>query len=91
MSEQALFAVLRQYSCLAPPNKFGFPRDISPEGLQEFLVEKILRDDLLTTYTPSAQYQRAFWRRAIDYLEKRSQEACATHISVQVWGVMDGV
>ncbi|TEB38770.1 hypothetical protein FA13DRAFT_1785061 [Coprinellus micaceus] len=76
MSEQALFAVLRRYSYLAPPNRFEFPQDIALGRLQEFLVEKILHNDLLTTYAPSAQYQKTFWRRVIDYLEKRSQEAC---------------
>lgn len=91
MSEQALFAVLRQYSCLAPPNRFKFPRDIALGRLQEFLVEKILHNDLLTAYAPSTQYQKTFWRRVIDYLEKRSQEACVTDISIRVWRVMDGV
>lgn len=76
--ETELFAILRQYSCLSPTSTIHLPTNIPRKDLQTFLLDHLLHNDLLTTYSPSSQYQRLFWKRIIAHLETNYDEACSS-------------
>jgi hypothetical protein len=75
-----LFAILRGYSGLSSPNKLVFPRLIPPEELHDFFINKILLNQHLHRYPPSDQYQRRFWKWAIERLEAISPDEACIHI-----------
>ena len=75
-----LFAILRGYSGLSSPNNFLFPRLIPPEEIHDFFINKILLYQHLRRYPPSDQYQRRFWKWAIEHLEALSPDEACTRI-----------
>ncbi|KDR85583.1 hypothetical protein GALMADRAFT_371661 [Galerina marginata CBS 339.88] len=69
-----LFNVLRSFSSLAPPNTIQFPKNFSPKSINDFLLHNILLNYHFQTYPPSQQYQKRFWKWAIENLEALARE-----------------
>lgn len=64
-----LFEILRSFSSLFPPNSLTFPTQLPPSAIHDFLLESILLNSHFKTYPPSTQYQKTFWKWAINNLE----------------------
>ncbi|KAI5897764.1 uncharacterized protein SCHCODRAFT_02490195 [Schizophyllum commune H4-8] len=65
-----VFELVRGYASLVPPSKLSFP-NVSPlSTLMEAIVAHLLESDHFQQYAPSAQYQKTFWKWAIDHLER---------------------
>ena len=65
----ALFWILRGYSSLAPPKSLSIPSHLSFAEIHDFLLSILLLSSHLHQYPPSRQYQKAFWKWAIQILE----------------------
>ena len=73
--------LLHPFFALTPPSALKFPSNYSPTEINDFLVNSILRNPHFQQYPPSDQYQRRFWKWAIETLEQLArgcygQEAC---------------
>ena len=64
-----LFALLRGFFCLIPPKNLSFPSSTSATKLNDFFLHNVLLDAHFQKYPPSQQYQRRFWKWAIEGLE----------------------
>ncbi|KAF9566898.1 hypothetical protein CPC08DRAFT_681596 [Agrocybe pediades] len=62
-------SLLRSFYSLAPVNSLKLPNDCSFAAISQCLVANILQDDHFLSYPPSRQYQRRFWKWAIESLE----------------------
>lgn len=87
------FSILRGFASVQPTKSLTWPWDISTAETHDFLLRSILLNQHFLSYPPSKQYQRGFWKWAIENMERkilRSQpEACAslsirTRISVNL-------
>ena len=65
----ALFRILRGYSSLAPPKSLSIPSHLSFAEIHDFLLSTLLLNSHLHQYPPSRQYQKSFWKWAIQILE----------------------
>ncbi|KAF8167491.1 hypothetical protein B0H34DRAFT_682041 [Crassisporium funariophilum] len=68
-----LFALLRGFFSLTPPNALEFPSSLSPTQINEFLLNSILLGEHCQLYPPSTQWQKQFWKWAIANLEELSR------------------
>jgi hypothetical protein len=76
--------LLRGYAALVPTNALRVPSQLPFVQVHDFLLGSILLDPHLQAYPPSKQYQRFFWKWAIDLLESMAvDEACIHRIPVQ--------
>ncbi|TFK56772.1 hypothetical protein OE88DRAFT_1619304 [Heliocybe sulcata] len=64
-----VFDLLRGYGALLPARFLAFPGRISWSKLHDILLNNVLSDEHFRLYPPSTEYQRAFWKAAIDHLE----------------------
>ncbi len=74
----ALFKILRGYSSLAPPKSLCVPSHYSFTDIHEFFLSILLLNPHLHQYPPSRQYQKAFWKWAIQIMEDLLTEVCGT-------------
>ncbi len=76
MQPDPLFDVLRAYATLQPPRSIERP-DASFSTIHDFLLHHLLLNPHFADYPPSRQYQIAFWKWSIEWLEGlMSGEAC---------------
>ncbi|KIY50680.1 hypothetical protein FISHEDRAFT_11607, partial [Fistulina hepatica ATCC 64428] len=68
--DAALFNLLRGYAALTPPARLKYPLHLSTQEVHDFLITNVLCSDHLHTYSPSAEYQKSFWKWAISHLER---------------------
>ena len=73
--------LLRPFFALTPPSALKLPANYSPTEINDFLVNSILQNSHFQRYPPADQYQRRFWKWAIETLEQLArgsdgQEAC---------------
>lgn len=76
-----LFALLRAFFGLTPPNDLIFPSECKFQSINKFLVYGILLNPHFRQYPPSIQYQKRFWKWIIENLEElarkqENEEAC---------------
>jgi protein-lysine N-methyltransferase EEF2KMT len=69
-AENDLDALRREYSALVPIHALHFPSHLPWYEIHNFLLNSILLDPHLQTYSPSNHYQRAFWKWTIERLER---------------------
>ncbi|KAL1732085.1 hypothetical protein EV714DRAFT_282946 [Schizophyllum commune] len=69
-----VFELVRGYASLVPPSNLSFPNVKSLSTLMEAIVAHLLESDHFGQYAPSAQYQKTFWKWAIDNLERLLSE-----------------
>ncbi|PPR06599.1 hypothetical protein CVT24_001784 [Panaeolus cyanescens] len=69
-----LFILLQDFYSLKPTNKLNFPKGVSPTKINDFLLIDILFDSHFQQYPPSQQYQKQFWKWAIENLEQMPVE-----------------
>ena len=62
--------LLRPFFALTPPSALKFPSEYFPTEINDFLVNNILLSSHFQSYPPSKQYQRRFWKWAIETLEQ---------------------
>ncbi|KAF8347544.1 putative methyltransferase-domain-containing protein [Amanita rubescens] len=65
----ALFKILRGYSSLAPPKSLCVPSHYSFTDIHDFFLSILLLSPHLHQYPPSRQYQKPFWKWAIQIME----------------------
>lgn len=80
----ALFKILRGYSSLAPPKSLCVPSNYSFTYIHDFFLSILLLSPHLHQYPPSWQYQRAFWKWAIQMMEALLPEVCRTASRVKL-------
>ncbi|OJA15954.1 putative protein 35 [Rhizopogon vesiculosus] len=68
--DDGLLNLLKGYSALIPPAHLRFPLHHSFTEAHTFLLNQVLLDSHLEKYPPSGRYQQAFWKWAIDHLER---------------------
>lgn len=76
--DDGLLALLKGYSALIPPVHLKFPFHCSFTETHTFLLHQVLLDLHLEEYPPSGRYQQAFWKWAIEHLERmdKGEEVC---------------
>lgn len=67
--------LLRSFFALTPPSALKFPSNYCPTEINDFLVNNILRNPHFQRYPPSDQYQRRFWKWAIETLEQLARSS----------------
>ncbi|KZT30931.1 hypothetical protein NEOLEDRAFT_1159994 [Neolentinus lepideus HHB14362 ss-1] len=72
------YNLLREYGALLPSRLLRFPLGIPWPELHNLLLENVLLDQHFTSYPPSVEYQRAFWKAAIDHLEANIPDPLVT-------------
>jgi hypothetical protein len=80
--------LLQSFFALTPLSTLKIPFKYSPTEINDFLVDNILLNSHFQRYPPSKQYQRRFWKWAIETLEQlarssNDQEACLCHANNQ--------
>lgn len=75
------FNLLRDFLSLKPVNLLKYPAEKSPIDVQDFLLHHVLLYPHAISYPPSFQYQKRFWKWAIERLEEAAgalsgAEAC---------------
>ncbi|KAI6112469.1 hypothetical protein EDD16DRAFT_1709822 [Pisolithus croceorrhizus] len=71
-TKKYLFRILRAYSALIPPRHLTIPPIFSFSDVHSFFLMDILLDDHLNKYPPAQDYQRNFWKWALERLEHLS-------------------
>lgn len=79
--DHQLFTLLRNYYALTPVNRLQLPLEPPLNRINDFLVCEILINEHHQQYPPSPEYQKRFWKWAIEHLEElarvqTSEEAC---------------
>lgn len=64
--------VVHAYSALTPPRFLKIPSIFSFSDVHDFFLIDILLDDHLNKYPPARDYQRSFWKWALEKLESLS-------------------
>ena len=72
MNANALEALRRQHHALLPPYLLRLPAatELASAISQQFLVQNILHDQLIRSYTAERGYERTFWRKIVSELER---------------------
>ncbi|PFH52345.1 hypothetical protein AMATHDRAFT_140300 [Amanita thiersii Skay4041] len=65
----SLFEIFRGYSSLVAPRFFNIPSRINLSQLQDFFLHSLLTHPHLQQFPPSNQYQKVFWKWAIQVME----------------------
>ncbi|KAG0707578.1 putative methyltransferase-domain-containing protein [Suillus ampliporus] len=73
-NDNGLLALLKGYSALIPPLHLKFPLHCSFTNVHAFLLHQVLLDPHLEQYAPSGRYQQAFWKWAIEHLERMDKD-----------------
>ncbi|KAI6136247.1 putative methyltransferase-domain-containing protein [Pisolithus sp. B1] len=71
-AKKYLLRVLHAYSALIPPRHLTIPPIFSFSNVHNFFLIDILLDDHLNKYPPAQDYQRSFWKWALERLENLS-------------------
>ncbi|KAF5352389.1 hypothetical protein D9756_005803 [Leucocoprinus leucothites] len=73
-TEQELFRVLVGFASLRPVNSLKWPAYSSIQNIHHFLLHSVLLNPHFSSYPPSTEYQRNFWKWAIENLETAQRE-----------------
>ncbi len=78
----SLIDIIRGYGVLCSPRFLNFPTDLPFVQVHDFLVKRLFLGPHFTAYPPSPEYQKIFWKWAIENLEQLSQsEASLLQVS----------
>ncbi|KAF9532088.1 hypothetical protein CPB83DRAFT_760781 [Crepidotus variabilis] len=67
--DRQLFALLQGFFCLTPIPDLLLPQGLDFNTLLDFFITHILVNSHSKKYPPSTQYQKRFWKWAIEHLE----------------------
>jgi len=70
-----LFQLLVGFAVLRPVNLLEWPTHISIDETHYFLLHSVFLSSHFSSYPPSLQYQRNFWKWVLENLEN-AQKAC---------------
>ncbi|KAF5312270.1 hypothetical protein D9619_002810 [Psilocybe cf. subviscida] len=82
------FTLLRDFLSLKPVNALTYPSNKSSTDVQDFLLNHVLLNLHAIAYPPSSQYQKRFWKWAIEHLEEAARtldESDAFEIDAQIY------
>lgn len=79
-----LLRVLHAYSALVPPRHITIPPIFSFSDVHDFLIG-ILLNDHLNKYPPAREYQRGFWKWALEKLENLSKNEEDNEIDERIY------
>lgn len=68
--QRELFALLKAFASLQAPKSLVWPENISVATIHDFLLHSILLNPHFTSYPPSAQHRKSFWKWAIENMER---------------------
>jgi protein-lysine N-methyltransferase EEF2KMT len=71
-----LFELKCGYSGIRPVQAMTFPSSLDFNLVHDFFLNHLLLDQHLGTYAPDEEYQRTFWKWAINGLEQLSVHTC---------------
>ncbi|OAX32835.1 hypothetical protein K503DRAFT_749468 [Rhizopogon vinicolor AM-OR11-026] len=83
--DDGLLNLLKGYSALIPPAHLKFPLHHSFTEAHTFLLNQVLLDSHLEKYPPSARYQQAFWKWAIEHLERMDKGEEDGEIDIRIY------
>lgn len=68
--QRELFALLKAFASLQAPKSLVWPENISVATIHDFLLHSVLLNPHFTSYPPSAQHRKSFWKWAIENMER---------------------